>query len=381
MTVGGMRVLMPSIVDPAIKRGGAWTVTRGLVDMMRRDPWNADVTTLVPPEPGWRRVRQATSLGAAPWTGVPAKVRFLRSRAFRDHVRRHLRRQAFDLLVINGSDLLWCLDDAPAGCRALAIVHNREAALLADQIAATFPRAPVVRRILQRECARLHAFEVAGLRGVEAAIFLSARDATEFSREIPSLEHMVLPPQFAEPPERIEKAFSGRLELGFLANFAWWPNRDGLNWFVRDILDRIRGDVRLHLFGHRSREMFSRHPRVVVHGFVDDLREVWATCDWMVIPIQRGAGVSVKAAESLYHGMPVLSTELGLRGLPPIVHPQIVQYDAAADWVSFLSGPESRALCGSRLPIEVSGHFDLRANTSRLDAFLARVLEVPAHAH
>ena len=88
----GLRVLMLSIVDPEIRRGGAWTVTRGLLEWLRREPWRAEVTVIAPLEPRWPAVRRALSVVAAPWTGVPAKVRFLRRRAYRRplHARRRL---------------------------------------------------------------------------------------------------------------------------------------------------------------------------------------------------------------------------------------------------------------------------------------------------
>ena len=374
MTRSRLRILMPSIVNPAISRGGAWTVTRGLVELFRRGPWNAEVITLVPPEPFWRRLRQAACLASAHWTGIPAKVRFLRHRAFWNQVRWKLAREHFDLLVINGSDLFWCLEEASPQISTLAVVHNREAQLYAEQVATTIPRAHLLHRLLLADSARLRQFEIEGLRRVQAAIFLSESDAADFSILIPGLDHLVLPPQFSDAPQRISKHPSSWLDLGLLANFQWWPNCDGANWFIQEILSRLPGDVRLHLFGNRSLKTAAAYPRIVAHGFVGDLREVWRMCDWMVIPIRHGSGISVKAAESLYHGMPILATSFGLRGLPAIEHPQIVRRETAEEWVSFLSSPEARMLCKKRLPLSVSRHFELEANLSRFVHFLSRLL-------
>jgi glycosyltransferase involved in cell wall biosynthesis len=375
-----LRVLMASIVDPAIRRGGAWTVTRGLVNLLSRDPWNSEVITLVPPEPFSRRLRQAMCLASAHWGGMPAKVRFLHHRAFRDQVRGRLDREHFDLLVINGSDLFWCLDAAPPRISTLAVIHNQEAELYADQVAATIPRVRFLHRLLLGDAARLRQFELEGLRRVQAAIFLSEADAADFGTRVAGLDHLVLPPQFEDAPERISKDPSGWLDLGFLANFEWWPNRAGANWFIQEILDRLPSDVRLHLFGRESSKIAAAHPRVVGHGFVDDLRDVWRRCDWMAIPIRHGSGVSVKAAESLYHGMPILSTSFGLRGLPALDHPQVVRRETAEEWVSFLSSPESRTLCRGRLPLSVSRCFGLEANAYRFDHFLSRLLRLEAPA-
>ncbi|MPZ78063.1 MAG: hypothetical protein GEU77_16255 [Deltaproteobacteria bacterium] len=96
----------------------------------------------------------------------------------------------------------------------------------------------------------------------------------------------------------------------------------------------------------------------------------------MVIPVRHGSGISVKAAESIYHGMPILSTSFGLRGLPAIEHPQIVRRDTAKKWVSFLSSTESRKLCQERLPLSVSRHFELEANVPRCAHFLSRLLQM-----
>jgi hypothetical protein len=72
--------------------------------------------------------------------------------------------------------------------------------------------------------------------------------------------------------------------------------------------------------------------------------------------------------------MPILSTHFGLRGLPAIEHPQIVVRESAREWVSFLCSPRSRTLCRERLPLDISRHFALEANSSRFNRFLADLL-------
>ena len=106
MTQIPARILMLSIVDPAVRRGGAWTVTRGLLELFRRSFPDTTISTLAPPEPLWRGLRQAACVASAPLTGVPAKVLYVRHRGFREQVKCELTQGQFDLLVINGSDLL-----------------------------------------------------------------------------------------------------------------------------------------------------------------------------------------------------------------------------------------------------------------------------------
>jgi hypothetical protein len=94
----------------------------------------------------------------------------------------------------------------------------------------------------------------------------------------------------------------------------------------------------------------------------------------MLIPIRHGSGISVKAAECLYHGMPILSTSFGLRGLPPMEHPKIVRRETSQECASFLSSQEARTGRDDRLPHRISRHFDLETNLPRCLEFLSRVL-------
>jgi glycosyltransferase involved in cell wall biosynthesis len=369
-----LRVLMASIVDPAVQRGGAWTVTRGIVSLLRQAATNAELTVTVPREPSWRRLRQFSCLALARWTGMPAKVRFLRARSFRKRIGSLLARNHFDLFIINGSDLLWCIDEVSADTPVIVVVHNRESQLFADQVASSTPPIGVLRNMLSNEASRLFDFELDGLKRAGAAIFLSATEAREFSSRIPGLLHLVLPPQFTDAPQREEKPPSDHLDLGLLANFRWWPNRKGTDWFIREILSHLPDDVRLHLFGLGSTEINASHSRVITHGFTKDLGKVWKTCDWMVIPIHYGSGVSVKAAESLYHGMPVVSTPFGLRGLTVPASPRIVRCETPAEWVAFLSSNEARTLCHERLPPDMSRCFELESNLPRFTRFLSRIV-------
>ena len=368
-----LRVLMPSIVDPDVHRGGAWTSTRGVVELLRREPYNAEVVALVPREPSWRRASQAACLIAAHWGGMPAKARFVHPRAFRKELRRRLTDERFDVLLINGTDLLGCLNESRTRMHTLAFVHNREANLFADQVAATVPRP--FRRLLAAESQRLRRFEIDGLRRIDAALFLSDVDAADYVRDVPGLDHIVMPPLFSAPPHRISKDATDTLDLGLLANFQWWPNRDAATWFIREVFDHLPADVRLHVFGREGNTLAPRHPRVVAHGFVDDLAEVWRQCDWMLNPTRYGSGVSVKTAESIYHGMPIVSSPFGLRGLPAFDHPDIVVCNEAPEWVSFLSSPRARSAGKQRLPQSVGAPFSLEANVARFGVFLQRMLE------
>src|SRR5262249_18906831 len=131
-------------------------------------------------------VRQAASIARSLVYPMPAKAAYTFSRNFRDRVMKRVNREHFDLVIINGSDLLWLDAILPHAIPRLLIVHNIEHLLLAAQ-AATLERSFLpLQPILRWECRRMERFETAGIRSVKNAIFLSSFDASHLLAELAS---------------------------------------------------------------------------------------------------------------------------------------------------------------------------------------------------
>jgi hypothetical protein len=207
---------------------------------------------------------------------------------------------------------------------------------------------------------------------VRHAIFLSTRDAELAKEACPAINAIVVPPLFDYPAAVGARRPDpdGRLDLGFLANFGWWPNRRALHWFLKNVLPYIPETMRLHLFGEQSESAAPEHPRIVGHGFVPKIHDVWARCDVMICPVFSGGGVSVKFAEIIYNGMPVVASSFATRGLPVTAHPSIVLLDRAEDWVQFLRSPAARTLAFRRGPTHLARVFDLEAHVAPMQAFI-----------
>ena len=170
---------MPSIVDPAASRYGAGTVTRGLLEIVR-GPGLAAAVECIPvrqPPPHLHRMRQSLAVARALASSIPAKPAYTYSTGFRDRVLRRLRLERYDLVLLNGSDLLWLEPLLPAAMPRLLIAHNIEHLLLEAQSATLARRLPPLRPILRWERRRMERYETAGIRSVGNVVFLSSFDA------------------------------------------------------------------------------------------------------------------------------------------------------------------------------------------------------------
>ena len=375
-----MRILMPSVVDPETHRGGAGTVTRGIDALLRMAPLSAEVEYLPLPEYArLHRVRQAASLARSIGSRLPAKALFTRSRAFARLVERRLREQHFDLLLVNGSDLLWLLDELPEQPPAVLIAHNVEHELYRSQIERTPGSDGMLDPLLRHDWLKLREYEDAGLQKVGRAIFLSRDEGAEYGRRFPRLSWIHVPPVFAY--SAWQRPANGRagtgLDIGMLANFDWWPNQSGLGWLLDHVLPHTGPDLRLHLFGNGSKRYARRHHRLVAHGYVARVERVWSTCDFFVCPIFEGAGVNVKMAEAIYNRVPVLARPFAARGLgfDAVDDPAIVLLDTAAEWIDFLASSSAHALASTRSSEDLTDRFRPETYRQVVESLLCGALE------
>jgi O-antigen biosynthesis protein len=106
----------------------------------------------------------------------------------------------------------------------------------------------------------------------------------------------------------------------FLGSFRHLPNQEALDWFVRQVLPKIRAKekrARLIVVGAEPppRHSLPAADAIDLIGFVDDIRAPLKQYAVFVCPILSGSGVRVKLLEAFASGIPVVSTRLGAEGL------------------------------------------------------------------
>jgi GT2 family glycosyltransferase/glycosyltransferase involved in cell wall biosynthesis len=114
--------------------------------------------------------------------------------------------------------------------------------------------------------------------------------------------------------------------LLFVGSFGHPPNADGLLWFLQDIFPlilQLDPSIVLHIVGSNPPKgilSFSSNS-VIIHGRVSDLelQSLYGTSKVCIIPLRYGAGVKGKLVEAMAYGLPVVTTPIGIEGLPHIM--------------------------------------------------------------
>ena len=313
----------------------------------------------------WRRLRQAVSLVHSCVSKHPAKSLFARRDEMRARIRETVCSRRYAAVLINGSDMLWAVDELPSEMPTVLVAHNLEHQLLAQQL----PRYRFLSFLFEREVNKQHQYEIEGFHRANGVIFLSASEMAWSKARVLDLRALHVPPLFTTPPASRKPQSRGQLKLGYLADCAWWPNRQNWLWLIEEVLPNVHRPIQVHAFGRQS-ELLPSHDRVVLHGRVPDLAAVWDQVDIMVCPIHAGAGVSIKVAESLYHRMPVLTTTQAVRGFVCSSGPGLAVMDNAADWATFLNSSEADRLAGQVPSEDLCGQFAVDRHEEQLKRFI-----------
>ncbi len=374
-----LHILVPSIVDPSSELNGASTVSRGLATILASPPLSAHVR-FVPAHTKRRkhkRLKQLFCLMQSCVSSLPSKALFVHSRQFRHAIAELTRSRMFRLVILNGSDLLWLVDHLPPSIPRLVIAHNVEHLLFQSQIE-NLPRILIpFKNILTRDLRRLREFEIEGLRAASNVVFLSNDDTVRARSLCGSLNALTIPPLFDYPVSPISRPETGRsLELGFVGDFNWWPNRIAVRWFMDNVLRHMRGSVRLHLYGLHSERVAPRAANVVAHGIAAAFSEVGRRCNLLICPERSGAGVSVKFAEGVYNRIPILATRSAARGLSThtLADPAIVFRDTAQEWVEFLASDAARRVATSRVSAKTASTFAIETHKDTVQRFVLDTL-------
>ena len=253
---------------------------------------------------------------------TPYAVAKYRSREYQGAIVRLLNETAFDAVVC---DFLPPVVNLPRQlpCPAILFTHNVEAEIWRRH--AETAANPVSRMLLAQQWRRMLRFERDALARFDLVLAVSDADRRTFARLYPGAlqrpAHVVQTGVdtafFAPMPGRERRA-----HLVFTGSMDWLPNEDGMLYFAREILPRIRTlepDATVSVIGRSPTPAVLRlaeEANVEVTGRVDDVRPHVAAGSVYIVPLRIGGGTRLKIFEAMAMSKAVVSTTVGAEGLP-----------------------------------------------------------------
>ncbi|MDX1651579.1 MAG: glycosyltransferase family 4 protein [Brumimicrobium sp.] len=160
--------------------------------------------------------------------------------------------------------------------------------------------------------AQLEKFEKNRLRDLHGIIAISEEDAMFFQRFEPQVMTTVIPTavktNFPTPDYSLNDFY-------FLGAMDWKPNKEGIDWLLRDVIPTGLKGTSLTIAGKALKKNEIKHPDVICEGEVKNALEFIESHGICLIPMLSGSGIKIKLLENLALGKPVVSTSEGVKGV------------------------------------------------------------------
>lgn len=242
---------------------------------------------------------------------------------YREKLRELLKNETFDLIQMEGPYPGLYLDEirrwskAPLSLRA----HNVEHLIWEGNVKGE--KRLLKRWYLKNMASRLKRFEMNVVRQSDLLVPISPQDEALFRKEGFRGPVMTIPAGLVlndYPPSPLPRDPS----LFFIGALDWLPNLEGLDWFMEHVFEPLVAEVpqlQFHVAGRNAPDHFAgriKHRNISYHGEVEDARRFMQSYRVMVAPLLTGSGIRIKILEAMALGRPVVTTPVGVQGIPAV---------------------------------------------------------------
>ena len=213
------------------------------------------------------------------------------------------------------------------GPASVMFTHNVEAEIFQRHV--QYARSPLMRLLWQDQYRKMLRFEGETLQRFDTVIAVSDRDLQQFQARHAIRQGAAIPTAvdldyFAYTPKPLAEPPRPGTGLVFTGSMDWRANIDAMEYFIAEIWPLIaaaRPDATLTVVGRKVPEQLVARTRsqalpIRFTGFVPDVRPYVQAADAYIIPLRVGGGTRIKVYEAMAMGCPVVSTSIGVEGLP-----------------------------------------------------------------
>lgn len=220
--------------------------------------------------------------------------------------------------------------------------HNIESSVYEGYVR-RYPITPL-RPFLYTDVLKIRYWEKQVWKRAHHIVAVSSDDANEIHKINPNVSVVpngIDPHTFPFKPK--SELSSKSLIFLFVGNFSWIQNRDALRHLLRKVwpsVQRAFPESRLRVVGKQMPDDLKRlagaaHADLLEN--VDDISKEYELADIMLAPIRIGGGTKFKILEAMASGIPVISTESGIKGLEVGNHREIMIADSGSEVIRAIS--------------------------------------------
>lgn len=325
-----LRILFACPYFPSLRSGGGVRMYHTIAALAKQHDvslvsfWDdeADLEYLPAMEKICKRVVTIRRLPIAAWSIIPDLPPAIEidfgDPTFRGAIEEMLGDDDFDVIQ---AEYLQTAPQIPDSRRIVKVITHHEVQNAAVRTRMTLEAKPLQKINLAFQWLRWLNADIRLTRRFDQVVTLTAEDAWEIHKYDPKLPIHVIPTgidlDYFHPQQTQEEPHS----LIYVGNFRHPPNVDSALFLVNEVLPLVTRqfpDTRLYIVGANPPQQIqdlASPDRIIVTGWVDDMRPYIYRSNIYVFPIRLGVGLRNKMLEAWAMGKPTVTTRLGVAGL------------------------------------------------------------------
>mgnify|MGYP005632658015 CR=1 FL=1 len=169
--------------------------------------------------------------------------------------------------------------------------------------------------------------ELASIWRCDLSILLSEYEYKLLSRifKVPETLLHCCPFLLSDVDNKATKTYEQRVDFVSIGSFRHAPNWDAVLTLKQKIwptINRALPHARCHIYGSyltpKAKQLENKKQGFLVHGFVEDAKEVIGNARILLAPLNFGAGIKGKLVDAMQCYTPSITTEIGSEGLLPL---------------------------------------------------------------
>lgn len=210
----------------------------------------------------------------------------------------------FDIAIIEYIEMAFVLPMIPQGTMTILDTHD----LVSDRISSFSKNGIQYHGVVMNEEEELDIFNC-----FDKILLIQEKDYKKIG-ELLGYDRCLLVPHAARILKRTLR--SEVKNIGFIGS-EYAPNVDAIRWFLENVWPMTDESLHLNIYGNVVTQLppDTSNERVHLHGFVDDVSDVYDHCDIMINPVRCGAGLKIKNIEAMANGVPMITTSHGAIGI------------------------------------------------------------------
>ena len=153
-------------------------------------------------------------------------------------------------------------------------------------------------------------------------------------------------------------------------------------WFIENVFNRLSDkECTFLVIGNNPPEQLIKlsSSRIKILGFVEDVTQYFASALCLVAPLVLGAGIKIKILEAFSAGLPVLTNDIGIEGIPAQAGKDYVHCNTVEDYIRnidyLLNNLDIQAQISKNAREFISQHYNLNNDLINLNNRLTDLLD------